>query len=119
MPSHLHTEADLERAITTLVHQDPRLGRILAVTGMPTLRRRAPGFAGLAQIIMGQQLSTASATAIWNRLSHAFNPVAPAAIRRATPARLAKLGLSGAKIKSLKSIAAEILAKRLDLHALG
>ena len=31
---------------------------------MPELRRREPGFAGLAAIVVGQQLSTASAAAI-------------------------------------------------------
>jgi DNA-3-methyladenine glycosylase II len=119
MPAHLKTQADLNLAITTLVRQDPRLRPILAATGMPSLRRRPPGFAGLAQIIVGQQLSTTSAAAIWGRLAAAFTPFVPDAIRRATPARLGKLGLSRAKIKALKSIATEIGAKRLDLHALA
>jgi DNA-3-methyladenine glycosylase II len=117
--TYLHTQADLDRAITTLVERDPRLGHVLATTGMPPLRRRPPGFAGLAQIIVGQQLSTASASAIWGRLSAAFDPFVPDAIRRARPARLAKLGLSGAKIKSLKSIAHDIHVEHLDLEALG
>jgi DNA-3-methyladenine glycosylase II len=119
VPLHLHTQADLERAILTLTRQDPRLVPVLAATGMPALRRRPPGFAGLAQIIVGQQLSTASAAAIWQRLSQAFDPLEPDVIRRATPARLATLGLSRAKIKTLKSLATEIRAKRLDLDALG
>jgi DNA-3-methyladenine glycosylase II len=117
--SRLKTQADLERAITTLVKQDPRLRPILAATGMPALRRREPGFAGLAQIIVGQQLSTASANAIWSRMSGAFDPFHHDSIRRATAARLGKLGLSAAKIKTLKLLAAEIRSKRLDLEALG
>jgi DNA-3-methyladenine glycosylase II len=68
MTVHLHTQSDLEDAIAALVKQDPRLKPILAQTGMPALRRREPGFVGLAHIICGQQLSTASASAIWNRL---------------------------------------------------
>jgi DNA-3-methyladenine glycosylase II len=83
-----------------LVQQDPRLRPILSVTGIPLLRRREPGFTGLAQIIVGQQLSTASAGAIWNRMSGAFDPLHHDSIRRATPARLGKLGLSAAKIKA-------------------
>ena len=86
---------------------------------MPKLRRREPGFAGLAQIIVGQQLSTASANAIWNRMSDAFDPFHHDSIRRATPARLGKLGLSAAKIKTLKLLAAEIQSARLDLAALA
>jgi DNA-3-methyladenine glycosylase II len=117
--AYLHTQGDLDRAITRLVRWDPRLHAVFAATGMPTLRRRPPGFAGLAQIIVGQQLSTASANAIWNRLVEAFDPFQPDAIRRATAARLGKLGLSAAKIKALKSIATEIRARRLDLDALA
>jgi DNA-3-methyladenine glycosylase II len=117
--TYLNTQADLDRAITTLVERDPRLAQVVATTGMPPLRRREPGFAGLAQIIVGQQLSTASASAIWGRLSAAFDPFVPDAIRRARPARLGKLGLSGAKIKALKSIAHDIHVEHLDLEALG
>jgi DNA-3-methyladenine glycosylase II len=86
---------------------------------MPPLRKREPGFAGLARIVVGQQLSTASANAIWNRLSVAYDPFHHDSIHRATAARLAKLGLSAAKIKTLKLLAAEIRSARLDLNALG
>ena len=85
---------------------------------MPTLRRRPAGFAGLAQIICGQQLSTASAGAIWGRLSAAFKPFDPHLVRRARSERLARLGLSAAKIKTLKNLAGELAHGRLDLDAL-
>lgn len=117
--TRLQSQGDLERAITTLVTEDPRLRPILAATGMPALRRREPGFAGLAQIIVGQQLSTASASAIWGRMSGAFDPFHPDSIRRATAARLGTLGLSAAKIKTLKLLADEIRSTRFDLEALG
>jgi DNA-3-methyladenine glycosylase II len=51
---HLHTQADLEEAIETLVKQDRRLKPILELTGMPSIRQREPGFAGLAAIVCGQ-----------------------------------------------------------------
>ena len=112
-------QRDLDRARRALARRDPRLRPILAATGMPTLRRREAGFAGLAQIVVGQQLSTASAAAIWGRVHAAFDPFHPHAIRRATAERLGKLGLSAAKIKTLKHIADEIRAGRLDLDALA
>jgi DNA-3-methyladenine glycosylase II len=115
----LDTQADLDRAIRRLVSRDPRLARVVALTGMPALRRREPGFAGLARIIVGQQLSTASASAIWARLAAAFDPFVPDAIRRATPSRLGRLGLSAAKIKALELIASDILASHLDLDGLA
>lgn len=118
-PNRLATQADLERAIKALVKKDRRLRPILTATGMPALRKREPGFAGFARIVVGQQLSTASANAIWNRLSDAYDPFHHDSIGRATAARLGKLGLSAAKIKTLKLLAAEIRSARLDLDALG
>ena len=103
MTVHLNTQADLEDAIRVLVKQDKRLKPILDLTGMPALRRREPGFTGLAHIVTGQQLSTASAGAIWGRLTEAFDPFDQHAVRRARADRLGRLGLSAAKIKTLKS----------------
>jgi DNA-3-methyladenine glycosylase II len=119
MTLHLNSQAELEAAIRVLVTQDPRLAPILAATGMPALRRREPGFAGLAHIVCGQQLSTASAAAIWARLSAAFDPFDPEAFRRARADRLGRLGLSAAKIKTLKMIARELATERLNLDALA
>ena len=65
MTMHLNSQADLDDAVAALVRLDPRLAPVLEIAGMPALRRRAPGFEGLAQIVCGQQLSVASASAIW------------------------------------------------------
>jgi DNA-3-methyladenine glycosylase II len=119
MTLHLNTQADLDGAIRALVKQDARLKAILKVAGMPALRQREPGFAGLAAIVCGQQLSTASAAAIWGRVSAAFDPFHHDALRKARADRLGRLGLSAAKIKTLKSLARELAANRLDLNALA
>lgn len=119
MTIHLNTQADLDDAIHALVAQDTRLKPILDLTGMPALRQREPGFAGLAHIVCGQQVSTASAAAIWGRLSAAFEPFDQDAIRKARTDRLGRLGLSGAKIKTLKNIAHELHLERLNLDVLA
>jgi DNA-3-methyladenine glycosylase II len=119
MTIHLNTQADLDNAIRALVRQDPRLQPILERAGMPALRQREPGFAGLAAIVCGQQLSTASAAAIWGRVSAAFDPFHHDALRRARADRLGRLGLSAAKIKTLKSLARELAAERLNLDVLA
>jgi DNA-3-methyladenine glycosylase II len=119
MVLHLNSQADLEDAIRALVKQDPRLKPILERTGMPALRRREPGFAGLAAIITGQQLSTASAAAIWARVSAAFDPFDHASLRKARADRLGRLGLSAAKIRTLKNLAHELAAERLNLDVLA
>src|SRR5476651_907846 len=116
---HLNTQDDLEDAVHALVGQDARLKPIFEITGMPALRRREPGFAGLAAIVCGQQLSTASAAAIWARVSAAFDPFHHDALRRARVDRLGRLGLSAAKIKTLKGVARELASGRLNLDVLA
>ena len=119
MTIHLNSQSDLEDAIHALVKQDARLKPILELTGMPALRQREPGFVGLAAIVCGQQLSTASASAIWARLAEAFDPFDHHAIGKARTDRLGRLGLSAAKIKTLKNIARELAAERLNLEVLA
>ena len=119
MTLHLNTQADLEEAIHALVRQDPRLKAVFEIAGMPALRRREPGYAGLAAIVCGQQVSTASAAAIWARISAAFDPFHHESLRKARADRLGRLGLSAAKIKTLKGLAREIAAERLNLDVLA
>jgi DNA-3-methyladenine glycosylase II len=118
MSCYIHTQADLDAAIAGLVAADPRWRAALAA-GRPALRRRPDGFAGLAAIVVSQQLSTASAKAIWGRLESALDPFSPATVRRARPPKLARAGLSAPKIRALKAIARAIDDGTLDLAALG
>ena len=119
MTLHLNTQADLESAVHALLEQDPRLKPIFELAGMPALRRREPGYAGLAAIVCGQQVSTASAAAIWARVSAAFDPFHHDTLRRARAGRLGRLGLSAAKIKTLKNLARELASERLNLDVLA
>lgn len=119
MTVHLKTQSDLDDAIHALLKLDPRLQPIFDLTGMPALRQRQPGFEGLAAIVCGQQVSTASAAAIWGRVSAAFDPFHHDALHRARADRLGRLGLSGAKIKTLKNIARELKSGRLNLDVLA
>jgi DNA-3-methyladenine glycosylase II len=119
MPFYIHTQADLDAAIGRLLAIDPRWREALAVAGTPTVRRRSDGFAGLASIVVAQQLSTASAKAIWERLAAAIVPLEHGVFLRARAARLARLGLSAAKIRTLRAIARAIERGALDLTALA
>ncbi len=119
MPSFIHTEADLDAALDALGKADARFVALLTKAGRPPLRRREDGFAGLAAIVVAQQLSTASANAIWGRLAAAFEPLDAAAILRARPAKLARLGLSAPKIRALKAIAKAVQSKELALEGLA
>src|SRR6201994_2897034 len=112
--SFLHTESDLQAGMAALVAQDPRLVPILEKSGMPTLRRREGGYAGLCAIVCGQQVSTASAAAMRDRLFAAFDPFHHDAVRLARTDKLKRLGLSMAKIKSIREIGKAIAGGDID-----
>jgi DNA-3-methyladenine glycosylase II len=119
VPHFIHTEADLAAGMATLVQQDPRLVAVLEKAGMPGLRRREAGFPGLCAIVCGQQLSTASAAAIRDRLFAAFDPFHHDTVRLARAAKLARLGLSRPKIKSIKAIGHAIAKGAIDLDSVS
>ena len=114
----IETEADVTDGLRYLAKADPRLKRIIRDAGTVPLRRRPPGFRGLARTIVGQQLSVASASAIWARLEAAFAEMTPEAIARARDGRFQKAGVSAPKIRTLRAIAAAC-RDGLDLVALG
>jgi len=118
MSFFIHTEADLDHAIARLIDTDARFAAVLARAGRPPLRRRADGFAGLAAIVVSQQLSVASARAIWGRLTTALDPLEPASFIRARTPKLARAGLSAPKIRALKAIAKAVHRGELDLTLL-
>ena len=119
MTHFLHTEADLQAGLARLILADPRLKPVAEKAGLFALRRREAGFAGLCAIVCGQQLSTASAAAIRERLFAAFQPFHHDAIRRARTDKLKRLGLSAPKIKSIREIAKALAGARIDLNAVG
>lgn len=119
MSRFLHTQTELEAALAQLVLADPRLRPIAEKAGAFTLRRREGGFAGLCAIVCGQQLSTASAAAIRDRLFKAFDPFHHDAVRLARTEKLKRLGLSAPKIKSIKAIGAALSKGHIDLDAVG
>jgi len=115
----IDTEQDLEEGLAALATLDPRFGAIRQRAGTPPLRRRPGGFAGLMSIVVSQQLSTASAAAIWGRLSAAFDPFDPASVRRARTIKLQRIGLSAPKIRTLKAIAKAVDSGAVDFDALA
>jgi DNA-3-methyladenine glycosylase II len=119
MTHFLHTEADLQAGLARLVLADPRLLPVAEKAGAFSLRRREAGYAGLCAIICGQQLSTAAAATIRDRLFAAFDPFHHDAVRTARTDKLKRLGLSAAKIKSIKEIGKAVAKGRIDLTAVG
>ncbi len=93
----IETHADVAEGAAWLADRDPALARALDVAGPLPLRRRPDGFAALFNAIIGQQVSTASANAIWARLDHA-GLTSPLPVISAGEDGLRAAGLSRQKI---------------------
>jgi len=113
----IESEADLVEGLDYLARRDRRLRKVIRAAGALPLRRRPPGFEGLARIIVGQQVSVASAEAIWGRFITAFPGCAVEAVHAATDDALRAPGLSAPKIRTLRTAAAAC-RDGLDLAAL-
>jgi DNA-3-methyladenine glycosylase II len=114
----IRTNADLRAGVATLVGACPHLARVHAVAGAPPLRRRPAGFKGLARIIVGQQLSVASAAAIWDRLEARVQPFTAQELLTVPDRDLRAAGLSRVKIATLRGLARALDDGTLDLDAL-
>lgn len=93
----IETDSDVAEGAAWLATQHPALARALEVAGPLPLRRRPDGFAALFNAIIGQQVSTASANAIWVRLEQA-SLTHPTAVIAAGEQGLRAAGLSRQKI---------------------
>jgi DNA-3-methyladenine glycosylase II len=118
-PYRLDTPDEIQRALTALADQDAVIARVLEEAGLPAPRRREPGFEGLAHIVVGQQVSTASAAAIWGRLRAAIDPFEPAVIRAESDEALRGVGLSRPKIRTLRAVAEAAETGGLRFESLG
>jgi DNA-3-methyladenine glycosylase II len=108
----IETEADLAEGAARLKALDPRFAPVVEAGPLP-LRRRSDGFAALAQAIVSQQLSVASASAIWGRVE-AAGFAEEAGLRLADDPALVACGLSRQKIRYLRALA----AAGIDWHGL-
>lgn len=110
-------EAGMRAGLRALRRICPHMRRIHDRTGDPPLRDYRPGFAGLARIVVGQQVSLASAQAIWGRLQAAVQPLTAEAFLLADDATLRAVGLSSGKVRTLRGIGTAI-ANGFDLEGL-
>ncbi|HOV03488.1 MAG TPA: DNA-3-methyladenine glycosylase 2 family protein [Hyphomicrobiales bacterium] len=115
----LASEADVAEGVDALLALDRRLVPVLEIAGKVRLRRSQPGFAGLAAIVVAQQLSVASADAIHGRLVALVDPMTAAGLAAAEEAALRACGLSRPKIRTLRALAEAELSGALDFAGLG
>jgi DNA-3-methyladenine glycosylase II len=114
----IETEDDIAEGTAALIAACKHMARVHALTGAPPLRRRPGGFEGLARIIVGQQLSIASAEAIWGRTQALAAPFTPEVLLKLREPKLKRAGLSAGKIRTLRGVAEAAASGALDLDAL-
>ena len=114
----INTPDDIAEGMAALAACDPILMRLHAFCGPPPLRRAEGGLEGLAWIIVSQQVSVASARAIWARTRAVFDPFTPERLRHAPDSDFRAGGLSMPKIRTLRALAAAV-DDGLDLDALA
>ncbi len=109
----------LQESLDALAAIEPGFAAGLARHGYPEPRIRARGHETLLRTIIGQQVSVASANAIWGRMEAAVGPGCDPAVLAAMPDEaLRAAGLSRQKIAYVKSLAELVASGELDLMAL-
>ncbi len=113
------TADDIEEGLEALCRADPRLVAVRAFAGPVPLRLAPPGFASLVSIIVGQQVSRASAEAIFGRLARLADPLVPEALLGGGEALYRAAGLSRPKMRALDALSSAVVEGRLDVDALS
>jgi len=110
-PLPLRPRVSPRQAALALADRDPVIARLVAEAGLPSLPKPAEAhFAALARAIVYQQLAGAAAQAIHRRLVAALGgEVTPERVLATPPETLRAAGLSGAKLLSLRDLAAKVL----------
>ena len=119
-PLLLVDQAHFEAGLAALARRDAAfVAGVIGDRGCPALRRRNAGFAGLAWIIVGQQVSVASATAIYGRLEAGLGTLDATTILATSDADLRAFGLSGPKQRTIRAIAQAVACGALDFATLS
>lgn len=117
--TRITTRADIEAGLVELRRIDEVLADVAVGLDEVPLRLRPAGFKGLCEIVVGQQVSKASAAAIFGRLHAAIVPFEPERFLFLGEVAQIEAGLSRAKQATLQGLASAIVEGRIDLMDLG
>jgi DNA-3-methyladenine glycosylase II len=113
------TKKTLRSGLDEAAKQDPDVAAALKAVGYPELRQRDPGFATLLRAIVGQQVSVATAAAIWGRVEAGCQTVVTAETFAAqNEDGLRAMGLSRQKMAYGRSLSEHCLDGSLKLDGL-
>ncbi len=106
--------ADVADARRALAANDLALARVEAMTPVFAWRLRPGGFEGLFRMVVEQQVSVASAAAIWRRVIDGLGEVTPERVLATDVEALRGLGLSGQKARYGQEIARAHVEGRIN-----
>ena len=94
-------------ALVHLSNTDKILGKVIKEIKPEEPEKREPNFESLVRIITGQQLLSAAASTIFNRLKELLSKkkITPLLIKAFKPQQILKCGLSNAKTKYIQNLA--------------
>lgn len=104
-PDFPHAPPEARAGLKRLARIDPALRRVEKEAGELPWRIRQPGFQGLLNAIVGQQISNAAAAAIWRRLCALEGCLSPESFLRLDEESLRAAGLSRPKIGHARAVA--------------
>jgi DNA-3-methyladenine glycosylase II len=114
------TRATLLDGVHALTDSDARLARIVDRHGAPPLWARPSGFATLVRIVLEQQVSLASAAALFRRLERSLDGgVTPASVRDAGRPGLQAIGVTRQKARYVCELAERVSGGLLSLPTLA
>lgn len=113
------TAQQLRDSLDAIAAIEPGFAAALARAGYPEPRVREPGYETLLRTIVGQQVSVASAGAVWRKLEAELGEgCAPDVLLARDYDALRACGLSRQKQGYARSLAEMVVSGALDLHAL-
>src|SRR5690606_27353111 len=105
----LHHDPAIAGGLDYLMTNDPVFAGLGVNLDDFTWRRSAGGFGGFVRIVLGQQLSTVVARALWTKTVAALSPLTPERFLSATDEELRACGFSGSKINYVRGLSAAII----------
>ena len=99
--------------------RDPALAAVVDAYGLPPFWARPATFATLVLLVVEQQVSLASAKAVFDRVAAALGGITPEKLATADPDVLGRAGLTRQKQRYARHLGEEVVEGRLDLAALA
>jgi len=114
----IDTPEGLAWHLDALTERVPRLLPVRERAGLVSPRINPRGFAGMAKVICGQQLSVASAAAIWSRFAALPGALEPEGYLRLSEETVRGAGFSRGKFLTVRALAEAVTEGRLDFALL-